>query len=334
MIPPGLDLGSVIAAQGNSATRRLFRSGFRPQTSDPLRLGSLRAAWGPTAGAVTATLGTLSVVAPVHNEREVLPRVPPPDRGGARRASTSSSCSSTTARTTAPPSCSTALGGGRPARARDPPVAQLRPPGGAHGRPRPRARRRRRDDRRRPPGPARADPDDARALAPGRRRGLRRAHASATGETPAASSPPRAGSTACSRALAQIDLSPERRRLPAARPRARSTRCCSMRERNRFLRGMTVWVGFTQTAVPYERDAAPRRRDQVHAAAHAALLARRDLVVLARAAAVRDRARLRRLGDRVPRRSRSSMALQARRRVRSRVRDACCSPCCCSAASS
>src|SRR3954454_3723400 len=27
-----------------------------------------------------------------------------------------------------------------------------------------------------------------------------------------------------------------------------------MRERNRFLRGMTVWVGFTQTAVPYDRD--------------------------------------------------------------------------------
>lgn len=29
----------------------------------------------------------------------------------------------------------------------------------------------------------------------------------------------------------------------------------SLPERNRFLRGMTVWVGFTQTAVPYERDA-------------------------------------------------------------------------------
>ncbi len=28
----------------------------------------------------------------------------------------------------------------------------------------------------------------------------------------------------------------------------------SMRERNRFLRGMTVWVGFAQTAVPYDRD--------------------------------------------------------------------------------
>jgi glycosyltransferase involved in cell wall biosynthesis len=28
----------------------------------------------------------------------------------------------------------------------------------------------------------------------------------------------------------------------------------SMRERNRFLRGMTVWVGFTQAAVTYDRD--------------------------------------------------------------------------------
>jgi polyisoprenyl-phosphate glycosyltransferase len=30
---------------------------------------------------------------------------------------------------------------------------------------------------------------------------------------------------------------------------------CAMRERSRFLRGMTVWIGYTQTAVPYERDA-------------------------------------------------------------------------------
>jgi dolichol-phosphate mannosyltransferase len=28
----------------------------------------------------------------------------------------------------------------------------------------------------------------------------------------------------------------------------------SMRERNRFLRGMSVWIGFTQTAVEYDRD--------------------------------------------------------------------------------
>jgi glycosyltransferase involved in cell wall biosynthesis len=29
----------------------------------------------------------------------------------------------------------------------------------------------------------------------------------------------------------------------------------AMNERSRFLRGMTVWIGFTQTAVPYRRDA-------------------------------------------------------------------------------
>lgn len=34
----------------------------------------------------------------------------------------------------------------------------------------------------------------------------------------------------------------------------------SMRERNRFLRGMTVWVGFTQSSVLYERD--PRHAGQ------------------------------------------------------------------------
>lgn len=32
------------------------------------------------------------------------------------------------------------------------------------------------------------------------------------------------------------------------------TALLSMRERNRFLRGMTVWVGYTQAAVPYQRD--------------------------------------------------------------------------------
>ena len=37
--------------------------------------------------------------------------------------------------------------------------------------------------------------------------------------------------------------------------RAQLDALLSMRERNRFLRGMTVWVGYTQTAVPYERDA-------------------------------------------------------------------------------
>jgi polyisoprenyl-phosphate glycosyltransferase len=54
--------------------------------------------------------------------------------------------------------------------------------------------------------------------------------------------------------LAQVDLEPnsgdfrllDRRALDAL---------LSMRERNRFLRGMTVWVGFTQSAIRYNRDA-------------------------------------------------------------------------------
>jgi glycosyltransferase involved in cell wall biosynthesis len=53
--------------------------------------------------------------------------------------------------------------------------------------------------------------------------------------------------------LAQVDLEPnsgdfrllDRRALDAL---------LSMRERSRFLRGMTVWVGFTQTAIYYQRD--------------------------------------------------------------------------------
>jgi dolichol-phosphate mannosyltransferase len=53
--------------------------------------------------------------------------------------------------------------------------------------------------------------------------------------------------------LAQIDLTPnagdfrllDRRALDAL---------STLRERNRFLRGMTVWVGFNQTAVAYDRD--------------------------------------------------------------------------------
>ncbi len=53
--------------------------------------------------------------------------------------------------------------------------------------------------------------------------------------------------------LAQVDLEPnsgdfrllDRRALDAL---------LTMTERSRFLRGMTVWVGFTQTAVSYERD--------------------------------------------------------------------------------
>jgi len=56
------------------------------------------------------------------------------------------------------------------------------------------------------------------------------------------------------RSLAQVDLAPnsgdfrllDRRALRAL---------LAMEERSRFLRGMTVWVGFTQSAIGYKRDA-------------------------------------------------------------------------------
>jgi len=53
--------------------------------------------------------------------------------------------------------------------------------------------------------------------------------------------------------LAQVELAPNAGdfRLLDRRP---LDALLSMRERNRFLRGMTVWVGYTQAAVPYQRD--------------------------------------------------------------------------------
>jgi glycosyltransferase involved in cell wall biosynthesis len=56
------------------------------------------------------------------------------------------------------------------------------------------------------------------------------------------------------RSLADIDLTPESGdfRLMDRRP---LNALLAMPERNRFLRGMSVWVGFTQTAVTFEREA-------------------------------------------------------------------------------
>ena len=53
--------------------------------------------------------------------------------------------------------------------------------------------------------------------------------------------------------LAMIDLRPESGdfRLLDRRP---LDALLAMRERSRFLRGMTVWVGYRQIAIPYERD--------------------------------------------------------------------------------
>ena len=65
------------------------------------------------------------------------------------------------------------------------------------------------------------------------------------------------------RQLAQIDLC-HTRATSACSTAARSTPSLPMRERNRFLRGMSVWIGFTQTAVHYKRDRSPRRQVEVH----------------------------------------------------------------------
>jgi polyisoprenyl-phosphate glycosyltransferase len=55
-------------------------------------------------------------------------------------------------------------------------------------------------------------------------------------------------------ALADVPLAPDSGDFRLL-DRAPLDALSSMRERSRFLRGMTVWVGYTQTAVPYERDA-------------------------------------------------------------------------------
>jgi dolichol-phosphate mannosyltransferase len=54
--------------------------------------------------------------------------------------------------------------------------------------------------------------------------------------------------------LAQVDLEPNSGNFRLLDRRALDA-VLTMTERSRFLQGMTVWVGFTQTAVPYDRDA-------------------------------------------------------------------------------
>jgi polyisoprenyl-phosphate glycosyltransferase len=54
--------------------------------------------------------------------------------------------------------------------------------------------------------------------------------------------------------LAQVDLEPNSGDFRLLDRRALNA-LLAMTERSRFLRGMTVWIGFTQTAVAYQRDA-------------------------------------------------------------------------------
>lgn len=53
--------------------------------------------------------------------------------------------------------------------------------------------------------------------------------------------------------LSQIELQPDAGDYRLLDRRALDA-LLSMRERNRYLRGMTVWVGYTQTAIEYDRD--------------------------------------------------------------------------------
>jgi dolichol-phosphate mannosyltransferase len=56
------------------------------------------------------------------------------------------------------------------------------------------------------------------------------------------------------RGLTEVDLVPDSGDFRLMDRRALDA-LLAMPERNRFLRGMTVWVGFTQTAVPFSREA-------------------------------------------------------------------------------
>ena len=63
----------------------------------------------------------------------------------------------------------------------------------------------------------------------------------------------RAGSTGLFRRLTRLDLAVESGDFRLMDRRALDA-LLAMPERNRFLRGMTVWIGFTQTAVPFVRE--------------------------------------------------------------------------------
>ena len=176
-------------------------------------------------------------------------------------------------------------GGRRPARARDPPVAQLRPPGGADRRARARDRGRRGDDRRRPAGPAGADPRHDRPVEPGRRRRLRGAQAARGRDRVQARD-----RLVVLQALRQARPGRPRAqlgRLPPARPpraerAAGDDRALALPARDDRVDRLQPDRDLLRARRP------PRRRDEVHAAQDAALLARRDRLVLAPAAAARD----------------------------------------------
>ncbi|CAA9515603.1 MAG: Glycosyltransferase, partial [uncultured Solirubrobacteraceae bacterium] len=186
----------------------------------------------------------------------------------------------------------------RPARQGPPPVAQLRSPAGADRRARARAGYGGGDDRRRPAGPSRAHRRHARSVAP--RLGCRLRGARGEGGGAALQAlvgvrllPP----------LRPVGQHPARRRLrglPADGSRAAQRAAGDARAQSLPARDDRMGrLHADRRAVPARRP--PRGRDQVHAGQDAALLVRRDLELLAAAAAAGDPARIPDRGLRVVR---------------------------------
>ncbi len=132
--------------------------------------------------------------------------------------------------------------------------------------------------------------------------------------------------------LVQIELRAGCGRLPAARP-ARP-RCARRAARAQPLPARHDRLGrFHPDRDSVRARGAVRRRDQEQLAEHDPLLARRDLLVLSRTASGRDRARVHRLADRLPRDSGGDRD-QGHWRLRPRHHLGAARRCCCSAASS
>ena len=209
-------------------------------------------------------------------------------------------------------------------------VTQLRTPGGDHRRARPRHRQRRGDARLRPPGPTKPDPELLERWRRARTSSTRCA-ASRDGESRF-----KLGTAGLFyrlfRSLASVEPRAQHRRLPAARPpgagrAAVDARALALPARDEHLGRFHPGLGRLRPRRPL------RGQDEVHARPHAALLARRDRIVLLPAAAARHGARLRDLRRRLHRdpgrdRAQAHRPLPLTASARSRSR------CCCSAASS
>ena len=158
-------------------------------------------------------------------------------------------------------------------------------------RPRPRRRRRRGGHRRRPAGPARADPRTGRAMA---RRATtwstpRAPHARAKAASSVSPPPPSTG------VMEQLSDTPLPRDTGDFRLLSRRAVLAlrELRERQRFMKGLFAWIGYRQTGVQLPPRAAPRGHQQVELLAPAQPGRGRHHLVLRGAVAPGHLARLR-----------------------------------------